>query len=98
MQNNAAPDSAIVFICVKCQSLAAPSSAEYWHIGATMMRLGSARPRSWIGENRALMGDILMGGGRIACPYLASPRAFLNHTDRGEKRTYCRARHALAYP
>ncbi len=29
--------------------------AEYWHIGATMMRLGSVRPRSLIGENRALI-------------------------------------------
>src|SRR5258708_35896725 len=55
MQNIAAPDSASELICVKCQSLASPSRAEYWHIGATMMRLGSARPRSFIGENRALM-------------------------------------------
>ena len=56
MQNIAAPDSASVLIWVKCQSLASPFSAEYWHIGATMMRLASARPRSLIGENRALMG------------------------------------------
>src|SRR6185312_6404811 len=41
---------------VKCQSLASPSTEEYWHIGATMMRLGSVRPRSLIGVNRALMG------------------------------------------
>ena len=40
---------------VKCQSLAAPSSAEYWHIGATMTRLARLRPRRVIGENRALM-------------------------------------------
>src|ERR1700682_879933 len=57
MQNIDAPDSASELMCVKCQSLASPSIAEYWHIGATMMRLGSARPRSFIGENRALMGD-----------------------------------------
>jgi len=38
MQNIAAPDSARLLMCVKCQSLASPSSAEYWHIGATMMR------------------------------------------------------------
>jgi hypothetical protein len=55
MQNIAAPDSAIVFIWVKCQSLASPFSAEYWHIGATMMRLGRARLRSLIGWKRALM-------------------------------------------
>ena len=46
MQNIAAPDSASELMCVKCQSLASPSTAEYWHIGATMTRLGSARPRS----------------------------------------------------
>ena len=56
MQNIAAPDSASVLIWVKCQSLASPFSAEYWHIGATMMRLASARSRNLIGENRALMG------------------------------------------
>src|SRR6202043_246994 len=56
MQNIAAPDSASELIWVKCQSLASPLSAEYWHIGATMMRLGRARSRSLIGENRALMG------------------------------------------
>ena len=27
-----------------CQSLAAPSSAEYWHIGDTTTRLGSVTP------------------------------------------------------
>src|ERR1035437_1159317 len=62
MQKIAAPDSASMLMCVKCQSLASPLTAEYWHIGATMMRLGSARPRSWNGENRALMGDVRMGG------------------------------------
>ena len=55
MQNIAAPDSESVLMWVKCQSLASPFSAEYWHIGATMMRFGSFRPRSWIGENKALM-------------------------------------------
>src|SRR5580658_1566734 len=54
-QNIAAPDSARLLMCVKCQSFALPSSAEYWHIGATMMRFGSARSRRRIGENSALM-------------------------------------------
>src|SRR6266478_542589 len=64
MQNIAAPDSASVLICVKCQSLASPFWAEYWHIGATMMRLASFSSRSFIGENRALIGGIsgLRGG------------------------------------
>src|SRR5712691_1471181 len=58
MQNIAAPDSASELIWVKCQSLAEPSIAEYWHIGATMMRLGNVRSRNWIGENRTLMRGI----------------------------------------
>src|SRR6266550_112950 len=65
MQNIAAPDSASVLTCVKCQSLASPFTEEYWHIGATMMRLGSSRPRSFIGENRALMGDFRAGGRNV---------------------------------
>ncbi len=56
MQKIPAPDSARELMWVKCQSLASPSPEEYWHIGATMMRLGSVRPRSLIGVNRALMG------------------------------------------
>src|SRR5712675_1212838 len=70
MQNIEAPDSASVLMCVKCQSLASPFTAEYWHIGATMMRFGSARPRSFMGDVRA--------GGRNSCLYLARRRAFLN--------------------
>src|SRR6267378_2761620 len=58
MQNIAAPDSARLLMCVKCQSLASPLSAEYWHIGATMMRLARLRPRSVIGENKALTRGI----------------------------------------
>src|SRR5258708_39563973 len=90
MQNIAAPDSASVLMCVKCQSLAAPFSAEYWHIGATMMRLGSARPRSFIGENRALMGGV-RAGGKNSCLYLARRGAFLN-----PRRADGRTRHARA--
>src|ERR1700712_3624505 len=69
MQNTAAPDSASELICVKCQSLASPSTEEYWHIGATTMRLESVRPRSLIGENRALMGEYPGGrkSGRVVC-------------------------------
>src|SRR5690349_16410283 len=59
MQNIAAPDSASELMWVKCQSVAEPSTAEYWHIGATMMRLLSFRSRRWIGEKSVLM---LMSG------------------------------------
>src|SRR5437763_116619 len=82
LQRIAAPDSAKVLMCVKCQSLASPFTAEYWHIGATIMRLGRARPRSFIGENRALMGDVRLRE-RVGCFYLAMPRSFLNRADRG---------------
>src|ERR1700756_778178 len=65
MQNIAAPESERLLMWVKCQSLAEPSSAEYWHIGDTMMRLASFRPRNSIGENRALMlGNPGVGGRR----------------------------------
>ena len=55
MQNIAAPDSARLLMWVKCQSLAEPSSAEYWHIGDTMMRFASVSPRKLIGVKRLLM-------------------------------------------
>src|SRR5436305_13420260 len=58
MQKIAAPDSASELMWVKCQSLASPSCEEYWHIGATMMRLASVKPRKAIGENRALMEGV----------------------------------------
>ena len=58
MQNIAAPDSASELMWVKCQSVAEPSSAEYWHIGETMMRFASFRPRNSIGENSVLMRDV----------------------------------------
>ena len=67
-QNIAAPDSASELTWVKCQSLASPSMAEYWHIGATMMRLASFRPRNWIGENKTLMGKSWPEGGLM--PFL----------------------------
>ena len=55
MQNIAAPDSASELMWVKCQSLASPLTAEYWHIGDTTMRLASVRSRSLSGENSVLM-------------------------------------------
>src|SRR6185295_1948239 len=78
MQKIAAPDSASELMWVKCQSLASPSTDEYWHIGATMMRLVSVRPRSLIGVNRALMGkgDPVREGKRAAM--LASRHLPLN--------------------
>ena len=69
MQNIAAPESARLPRWVKCQSLATPSSAEYWHIGDTTMRFFSVRPRRLIGENRALMRGVpeMEGGSWREC-------------------------------
>ena len=37
---------------IVCQSVAQPSSAEYWHIGETTMRFASVSPRNEKFENR----------------------------------------------
>ena len=47
MMNSPAPDKAMRPKCSTCQSLALPSSAEYWHMGAMTMRLGSVSRPSW---------------------------------------------------
>src|SRR5258707_4898058 len=41
-----APDTASEPRCCMCQSVALPSSALYWHIGDTTMRLASVRSRN----------------------------------------------------
>src|SRR3954447_17598089 len=64
MQNIAAPDRLRLLMWVKCQSVGTPSSAEYWHIGDTTTRFFKVRPRSLIGENRALMRGEFRKGGR----------------------------------
>src|SRR5262245_30842354 len=38
--------------CARCQSVALPSSAEYWHIGETAMRLGSVSGPTLRGSKR----------------------------------------------
>src|SRR3954453_5635649 len=57
-----APEFASMPRCVMCQSPITPSAAEYWHIGATLMRLASSRPLILNGVNRALMGLSGMDG------------------------------------
>src|SRR5919206_2705046 len=71
MQNIAAPDSANELMWVKCQSVAEPSTAEYWHIGATTMRLGNFRSRNWIGEKSVLMRGFPAGG--RSWPFCSDP-------------------------
>src|SRR3954453_8656495 len=57
-----APEFASMPRWVMCQSPITPSAAEYWHIGATLMRLASSRPLILNGVNRALMGLSGMDG------------------------------------
>src|SRR5882757_5992107 len=53
-----APELASMPRWVRCQSVATPSLALYWHMGDTTMRLASVRSASRIGEKSALMlGD-----------------------------------------
>src|ERR1700693_1201543 len=51
-----APELANMPRWTRCHSLAQPSSALYWHIGETTMRLDSSSSASRIGENNALIG------------------------------------------
>jgi len=77
MQNIAAPDSASVLTWVKCQSLASPFTAEYWHIGATMMRFGKAQTAQLDrGKQKRSCRDVRTG--REIALLLAGQRAFLN--------------------
>ena len=50
--NNPAPDCSSWPQCTVCQSVAQPSTAEYWHIGETTMRLARVRLRSLKGVKR----------------------------------------------
>ncbi len=47
--SSAAPELDSMPRCAKCQSVIEPSTAEYWHIGDTMTRFSSARPRNRMG-------------------------------------------------
>ena len=47
-----APVIASIIQCCRCQSVAEPSSAEYWHIGATAMRFARSRLPTSIGVKR----------------------------------------------
>src|ERR1043166_2055894 len=50
-----APELASIARWPRCQSVAEPSSALYWHMGETTMRLWRSRSASLIGENRVLV-------------------------------------------
>jgi hypothetical protein len=50
MMNIAAPLLSMLTQCAKCQSVACPFSAEYWHMGATTARF--AKVSAPLGEVR----------------------------------------------
>jgi hypothetical protein len=52
-----APDNASCPRWMVCQSVAWPSSAEYWHMGAITMRLGNSSCPSFKEENNLLTVD-----------------------------------------
>src|SRR6185503_13478244 len=58
---SAAPEFASMPRCVMCHGLGTPSSAEYWHIGATTTRLASSRPLILYGEKSALVILVRLG-------------------------------------
>src|SRR5690348_7692417 len=66
---------------MKCQSVAQPSIAEYWHIGDTTMRFGSLSSRRRSGSNRpgrrsaACAGSVSGNGG------FAQARGLAQHLD-----------------
>jgi hypothetical protein len=68
--------------CAKCQSVAKPSWAEYWHMGAMTMRLASFKGP--LGEGSAnsekswLMGFQLKGGAKAAEALNKNSRSILS--------------------
>ncbi len=55
MITSPAPPTARLPRCTRCQSLAIPSFAEYWHMGETAIRLGKVSWRRVSGENSWVM-------------------------------------------
>src|ERR1017187_3680975 len=51
VRTKAAPPTARLPRCTRCQSLARPSSLEYWHMGDTAMRFFSVTSRILRGSN-----------------------------------------------
>ena len=56
MQTSPAPPTARLPRCTRCQSLANPSSEEYWHIGETAIRLRKVTSRMASGVIRCGRG------------------------------------------
>ncbi len=55
VMTSAAPPTARLPRCTRCQSFAKPSRLEYWHIGLTTIRFFMTTPRSASGSNSAML-------------------------------------------
>src|SRR5580692_6242667 len=60
-----APPTARLPRCTRCQSVAKPSSQEYWHMGETAIRLGRVNPPSGSGEKRCGIVKLRIGYGGV---------------------------------
>ena len=74
MVNSAAPLLNRLPQCMRCQSVASPLTAEYWHMGATTMRLGRVRPprgegKNWGVKSRLMRGCSLVRNGVAGAPW-----------------------------
>src|ERR1700704_4986908 len=71
-----APDIANEPRCIQCQGCATPSSAAYWHIGETTMRLGNSKAASLNGVNRTgFIAGLLGRLDQMDCAGRAQPRS-----------------------
>jgi hypothetical protein len=83
----AAPPAARLPRCTRCQSFGVPSSAEYWHIGDTTMRLDSTRSRSRNGVNiggGTRAGKVASGAPVCSAAFSATHRS-TEATNRGSR-------------
>src|SRR5262245_19561774 len=102
--SNAAPESARLPRCIRCQSVMHPSTAEYWHIGAMMIRSTSSSSPTRSGLNRVLIlitwcgrsanHSCLLGGLKRTLPGELSPELdALASVEPGVHRILARAQH-----
>src|SRR4051812_5400448 len=54
-----APPTALLPKCTRCQSVAKPSSDEYWHMGETVILFLNVTPLIFNGDNRIDMIGVL---------------------------------------
>src|SRR5690349_13394343 len=85
------PDTANLPRCMRCQSVALPFSALYWHIGETTMRFASVNPRNVIGEKSPVDIDDLSPAGAGCCGSRCKSELMLQLAGDALRRAYCLA-------